>query len=133
MTGPVEVATKKFTTEPLVKPVPLMLKLEPTSIIGETLEIVGWPGAGVAVAVGVRVRVGIGVRVGVGVGVRVGVGVGVAPPANLLAKVLMSTVPHPVVRSKPTPALKPVTPLKLLLPVVTSRKPDAASPALANE
>src|SRR5579885_997149 len=48
-----------------------------------------------------------------------------------LPKVLMSTVPHPVVRSNPGPAVKPVTPLKLLLPVVTSRKPRVPGLVLA--
>src|SRR5277367_2677983 len=84
LTGPCEVATKKLTSEPAVKPVPTILKLEPTSTVPGILMICGVPGTTVAVAVGIEVAVGVGVSAGVlaGVGVRVtttlGIGVGIA-------------------------------------------------------
>src|SRR5271156_2365061 len=71
------VATKKFTTEPLVKPVPLIIKSSPTSKVPGILEIWGVPGTIVAVAVGVGLVVGVGVGVGLAVGVAVAVAVAV--------------------------------------------------------
>src|SRR5271170_1063794 len=82
LTGPVEVLTKKLTSEPLVKPLPLIRKLAPASTGFCTELICGWPETGVGVGVG-TVGLGVvamhsgGVGVGVGVGVRVGLGVGV--------------------------------------------------------
>jgi len=77
LTGPLAVATKKLTTEPLVKPRPLMVKLPPTSTGLLTPLMAGWPGSGVGVGTG-TVGLGVlatqigGVGVGVGFGVRVG-------------------------------------------------------------
>ena len=73
LTGPPDVATKKFTTEPGVKPLPLILKAPPTSMTPGSAPINGWPATAVAVGVGVAVLVADGVPVGVRVGVCVGV------------------------------------------------------------
>ena len=70
LTGPLEVATKKLSTDPGVNPLPLTVKLPPTSTTGGMLLMIGVPGTTVGVAVGV-----LGVEIGVGDGVRVGVGV----------------------------------------------------------
>ena len=72
--APVEVLTKKLTTEPLVKPLPLMVKLAPASTGLCTLAMCGWPGTGVGVGTG---TVGLGVVAMHSGGVGVGVGVGV--------------------------------------------------------
>jgi hypothetical protein len=77
---------------------------------------------GVAVGVPVLVEAAVGDAVRVGVGVRDGVGEDDSA-SNFLtafAKTLKSMVPHPVARSNPGPALNPVTPLKLLSPVLIS-------------
>jgi hypothetical protein len=71
LTGPLDVATKKFATEPGVKPLPLSLNVPPTSMTPGSELMNGWPGT--AVGVGVGVLVGDGVPVAVRVGVRVGV------------------------------------------------------------
>ena len=104
LTGPLEVATNKLTTDPAVKPMPVITKLLPARIVPGILWMTGVPGTSVAVAVGfgvwvevrvgvdvlegnigvvgvgsgvcVAVRVGVSVEVCVGVGVLVGVGVG---------------------------------------------------------
>lgn len=88
---------------------------------------------GVGVGVGLGDRRGVGVTVGVAVAVAVGVGVGRGPPTYALANVAMFGLPHPVRRSNPAPAEYPVTPLKVLLPPVTSINPLVAAPALASE
>ena len=90
--APVAVATKKLTTEPGVKFLPVIVKLAPIRIGLVTPVITGWPGSGVGVGGGgtgtgvvtthlggVEVGVDVGVRVwvGAGVGVRVFVGAGV--------------------------------------------------------
>ena len=83
--APVGVLTKKLTSEPLVKPLPLMVKLAPARTGFWTTVMRGWPGSGVGVGTGtVGTGVvamhsrGVGVGVGVawlGVGVCVGIGV----------------------------------------------------------
>jgi len=69
LTAPSEVATKKFTREPAVNPLPLMPKTAPDRITGGSDATKGKPGLGVGVAVGLLVDVGVGVIWGVGVGV----------------------------------------------------------------
>ncbi len=76
LVDPSAVATKKLSTEPLVKLRPVIVKLPPTRIMPGTDVITGWPGIGVGVGLG---GTGTGVMaahsggVGVGVGVRVAV------------------------------------------------------------
>ena len=119
MTGPVEVATKKFTIEPGVNPLPLMVKLAPVRIVPGILVMCG-PAVAVAVGVGVlvgtllgvgvfvgtllgegvtiMVRVGVGVAtlVGVRVGTLVGVGVPVGKP-QVWGVGLQPELPEPIV------------------------------------
>ena len=109
LTGPVEVLTKKLTSEPLVKPLPLIRKLAPASTGLCTELICGWPGTGVGVgvgtvglgvvaihsgavgvAVGVGVRVGVGVCVGIGVCVTIGVGISVCVGVGLGVEVAVA-------------------------------------------
>ena len=79
--APVGVLTKKLISEPLVKPLPLIMKLAPANTGFCTLVMRGWPGRGVGVGTG-TVGTGVvamhsrGVGVGVDLGVRVGVCVG---------------------------------------------------------
>lgn len=82
------------------------------------------------VTLGVGVKVGVDEGVGVALAVAVGVGDGPdeIDDTYALANVAMSTDPHPVTRSYPATAVKPVTPLELLFPEVTSRSPDAPAP-----
>src|SRR5271154_17153 len=61
----------------------------------------------------------LGVAVAVGVG-----GWGIEEDRNCASKVCTSAVPQPVVRSYPSVALNPGTPLKVLFPAMTSRKPE---------
>src|SRR5271170_1167006 len=94
LTGPVEVLTKKLTSEPLVKPLPLIRKLAPASTGLCTELICGWPGTGVGVGVG---TVGLGVvaihsgAVGVGVGIAVRVGVGVCVGIGVFVTISVGT------------------------------------------
>src|SRR5215469_10177245 len=88
--GPVEVATKKLSSEPGVKLLPSMVKFEPTRIGLAMLVMTGCPGGGVGVGAGtvgpgvtithsagiVGVAEGVALGVGDGVGVLLGVKVG---------------------------------------------------------
>src|SRR5580704_14367936 len=60
LTAPLAVATKKFTTDPLLKSSPLIVKSPPT-LIGEVTE--STPRLGVGVTFGVRVGVRVAVCV----------------------------------------------------------------------
>src|SRR5579885_1768258 len=65
--APVAVATKKFTTDPAVNPLPEMVKLLPDWITGGSPLIKGTPGLGVGMGVGRGVALGVGVADGLGV------------------------------------------------------------------
>lgn len=84
---PVEVLTKKLTTEPLVKPLPVIKKLAPARIGLCTVAMCGWSGSGVGVGVGVGP--GVGVRVVIGVGIEVAVGVALGDGVGVSVSVVL--------------------------------------------